>query len=711
MFDLIIALSITVIAASLATFAFMRFWFGWHAPRLTDRPALRIALDMSREALIACRDGRITHINAAGLKLLGESPATAIGQPFVTYIHPDYLLLCADNFDALLAEDVATPAKLVQTAGRVLDIQIAAWQSMEEAADILVSLRDISDLMRANHNVAAQLKRLNSILDTALDAIIVSDQSGHIETFNSAAEAMFGFEAREVRGKPLSMLFVDPVRVHAASSMALSARRKDGSMFPTEMSLSACQLDDRLLSTALIRDVTERRMIESHLAYAATHDSLTSLPNRTLLLERLESAISGTARSGTLLALWFFDLNGIKTVNDVMGHAAGDHLLIAVGQRMTEMMADNGVVARFGGDEFAVIANGFADEAEIIPAVTAFLQQLSRPFILQGREVTVTANVGIAVYPNHSTTASQLLLDASAAMMFSKLAGRNQFRFFDPIMHRQSEERLSLESELRRGIQRDELVLHYQPQVDIKTGRIVGLEALVRWQHPLRGMVLPAQFIPLAEQTGLIDELGAWVLRRACLDLLRLERLGVDTVRIGVNMSPQQFVDRDIVATLQKVLQDTGVTPHLLDVEITESTLINDPERVIHHLQQMKSLGLHISLDDFGTGFSSLSYLKHFPADTLKIDRSFIIELAENPKDEAIAMTIITLAHSMGMTALAEGVEEMRQFAVLRQFGCDVVQGYLFSPALCFDDVIEHLQSGRPLLPENNRAAKVKAAH
>src|SRR5579859_3097015 len=705
MFDLIIALSITVIAAALATFAVLRVWFRWNARRAVHAPAMRMALDMSREALIACRDGRILHINAAGLRLLGETAAGAIGQPFTNYIHPDYQVLCAGSFEALLEEDAATPAKLVQSAGRVLDVQISAWRSNEESADILVSLRDISDLMRANHNVAAQLKRLNSILDTALDAIIVSDQSGHIETFNNAASAMFGFEPREVLGKPLNMLFVDPVVARAASSMALTARRKDGNAFPAEMSLSACQLDDRLLSTALIRDVTERRMIESHLAHAATHDSLTSLPNRNLLLERLQSAISASARTGKMLALWLFDLNGIKTVNDVMGHAAGDQLLIAVGQRMTEMMGADGVVARFGGDEFAVIANGFSNEAEVAPAVAAFLQQLSRPFILQGREVTVTANVGIAVHPKHSASASDLLLDASAAMMFSKVAGRNQFRFFDPIMHRQSEERLSLESELRRGIDRDELTLHYQPQVDVRSGRIVGLEALVRWQHPVRGMVLPAQFIPIAEQTGLIGQLGEWVLRRACFVLQRLEKMGIAGVRIGVNVSPQQFVDRDIVGTLHTALQDTGVTPHLLDLEITESTLINDPERVIEHLQQIKSLGIHISLDDFGTGFSSLSYLKRFPADTLKIDRSFVIELAENPKDEAIAMTIITLAHSMGMTALAEGVEDIGQYEILSQFACDIVQGYLFSTAMSFDDVVVHLQRGTLLLPENAEAA------
>jgi EAL domain-containing protein (putative c-di-GMP-specific phosphodiesterase class I) len=270
---------------------------------------------------------------------------------------------------------------------------------------------------------------------------------------------------------------------------------------------------------------------------------------------------------------------------------------------------------------------------------------------------------------------------------------------------------LTLESELRRGIQRDELLLHYQPQVDVQTGRIVGLEALVRWKHPVRGMVLPAQFIPIAEQTGLIGELGEWVLRRACLDLQRLERMGIDGVRVGVNVSPQQFADRDIVSTLHTVLTDTGITPHLLDVEITESTLINDPERVIEYLQQMKSLGIHISLDDFGTGFSSLSYLKRFPADTLKVDRSFVIELAENPKDEAIAMAVVTLAHSMGMTVLAEGVEEMGQYAVLRRLNCDVVQGYLFSAAMSFEDVVEHLRSDTVLLPEKTRAAYLKAAH
>jgi diguanylate cyclase (GGDEF)-like protein/PAS domain S-box-containing protein len=672
----------------------------WAIGRKRDKSlVLRIALAVSREALLACRNGLITHINEAGLRLLNEPEADAVGHSFSRFIHPDYQMLCTDNFEALLAEPAATPAKLRHASGRVLDVQISAWRSADDPDDILISLRDISDLMRANHNVAAQLKRLNSILDTAFDAIIVSDQQGRIEIFNHAAELMFGYRAREILGKPLASLFASRISDQPTAAADVTGRRKDGNIFPAEMSLSACQLDDRVLSTALIRDVTERKNFENRLAHAATHDSLTELPNRTLLLDRLQEAIGNASRSGNVVALWFFDLNGIKTVNDVMGHAAGDQLLIAVGNRMAEIVAYSGTVARFGGDEFAVIMGGFGDEAEVVPAVESFLRELSRPFTLLGREVTVTANVGIALHPQHSRTASDLLLDASAAMMYSKVAGRNQYRLFDPIMHRQSEERLTLESELRRGIERDELALYYQPQVDLGSGRIVGMEALVRWRHPVRGLVAPEMFIGIAEQTGVIGRLGEWVLRRACHDLQRLEAMGLGGVRVGVNISPRQFTDPDIVAKIRSIVEESRITPSDLDIEITETTLMSDPERVIVQLQQLKSRGIHISLDDFGTGFSSLNYLKRFPADTLKLDRSFVADVAAGSKDEAIAMTIVTLAHSMGMTALAEGVEKLDQYELLLHLGCDVAQGYLFSPPLTFDEMVKHLEGGIELLP------------
>ena len=699
MLDLVLPFLAVLVTVALITVWGMRSWFRLRAT-LTSQPAtLRVALDISREALLACREGVITDINRAGLTLLSEDAQPVIGQKFTPFLHPDYRMLCDNDFEALLEEDAPVPAKLLHRSGRVLDIQIAAWRSPDDARDMMVSLRDISELMRANHNVASQLKRLNSILDTAFDAIIVSDESGKIEIFNHAAEQMFGFTARDILGKPLSGLFQTPIAGLRAASAEIVGRRSDGSNFPAEMSISACQLDDRTLSTALVRDITERKSFENHLAHAATHDSLTELPNRTLLLDRLQAAIQLATRNGQIVALCFFDLNGIKTVNDVMGHAAGDQLLVMVGNRMAELVGQGGTAARFGGDEFAAIFSGFTKEEQVLPAVEAYLLELGRPFILLGREVTVTANVGIALFPKHSRTASEMLLDASAAMMFSKMAGRNQFRLFDPIMHRQSSERLTLESELRRGIERDELLLHYQPQVELATGRIIGLEALVRWRHPVRGLVPPGLFIPIAEQTGLISRLGEWVMRRACQDLRKLEKMGLDRVRVGVNISPRQFTEPDLVAVIEKIVTDSGINPRNLDLEITESTLMSDPERVMVQLEHLRSHGIHISLDDFGTGFSSLNYLKRFPADTLKVDRSFIIDIADNPKDEAIAMSIVTLAHSMGMTVLAEGVEQTLQFEVLRRLGCDEVQGYLFSPPLSLEDVTRHLQGGTALLP------------
>ncbi len=381
-------------------------------------------------------------------------------------------------------------------------------------------------------------------------------------------------------------------------------------------------------------------------------------------------------------------------VNDVMGHAAGDELLIEAGRRMVASVKPGDMVARFGGDEFTIVNTGIHTRAEVNQAIERYLEALTRPFTLRGRELVLTANIGIALYPEHAVLASELIVHASAAMMFAKASGRNQYRFFDPIMHSQSAERLTLENELRRGIERGELLLHYQPQIDVLSGRIVGLEALVRWKHPTRGLVQPNRFIPIAEQTGLIVPLGSWVLRQACADIRKLEDMGFDDVSIGVNISAKQFSDSDIFHLIQEAIEETGINPKHLDVEITESTLMNNPEHVIDYLDRMKGLGISLSIDDFGTGYSSLNYLKRFPVDTLKIDRSFIIDIAENPKDEAIAVTIITLAHSMGMTVLAEGVELPRQAEILAHHGCDVIQGFLYSKPIPLADATARLVGG-----------------
>jgi len=677
----------------------------------SDQHSYRAIVEMSPDAVFQCRDGEIVFINATGTRLLaGQDHSQIEGRPFSDFVHPDYADLLRDNFKPLSSAAGSTQMKLLPLRGKPVDVTVAVTSAPEGDGSVLVVARNISDIIRATRDVAAHSKRLNSILDTAVDAIVVADESGIIETFNRAAEQIFGYSAHEALGANVTILMSQETgRDHrqmmrsfaeSPNSKAVGigrevmAQRKDGTAFPAEISLSVCHLDDRRLFTAIIRDITERRSFEDHLAHFATHDTLTSLPNRHLFQSQLQMSLDKAKTNGQLVAVWFVDLDGFKMVNDVMGHSAGDELLVDAGLRLMETVKADDTVARFGGDEFVLIRNGLRNAAEVGAAADEFLAYMSRPFTLRGREVALSSNLGISLYPQDAHSASDLVACAGAAMIVAKASGQNHYRFFDPSMHHDSVERLTLENELRRGIAQDELVLHYQPQVCTKTGSIVGLEALVRWNHPTMGMVQPGRFIPVAEQSGLIVPLGEWVLRQACSDLRRLEKLGIPEVTVAVNISPKQFADADVLELLRQAIKDTGIDPSRLDVEITESTLMNDPERVISHLEKMKTTGIRLSIDDFGTGYSSLNYLKRFPVDTLKIDRSFVIDIADNHKDEAIAVTIITLAHSMGMTALAEGVEHDRQSDLLHSLGCDVIQGYLYSKPQPFQTIADYLTQG-----------------
>jgi diguanylate cyclase (GGDEF)-like protein/PAS domain S-box-containing protein len=679
-----------------------------------DPPGYGSIIDMSPDAIFLCRNGNLSVINAAGLRLLHCDDANRLaGQPFSKLVHPDYRMLCEGNFGPLISETAATPMKFLHPSGKALDVVVSATVAPEGNGSVLVVVHNISDVMRANRDVAAQVKRLNSILDTAVDAIVVTDEQGNIETFNRSAETMFGYAANPAIGQPIEMLMTeDGAKDHrkqaakiltqhqpylAGSAGEIAGRRQDGSVFPTEISLSLCHLDDRRLFTAIFRDVTERRSFEDFLTHSANHDSLTGLPNRRLVQDQLQRTIDHASLNKACVAVWFIDLDGFKMVNDVMGHIAGDELLIAAGRRMVSAVRQSDTVARFGGDEFTIINRNIRNRTEVTRAVERFLDVLSRPFTLRGRELTLTANIGIALYPEHAVQASELIVHASAATVVAKATGQNLFRFFDPVMHSRSAERLTLENELRRGIEREELLLHYQPQFDVTSGRIVGLEALVRWAHPTMGLIAPTRFIPIAEQTGLIVPLGAWVLRQACKDMRTLDAMGYGDISVGVNISARQFSDSDVPNLILTVIEETGINPRNLDVEITESTLMHNPEHVIDYLDRMKALGITLSIDDFGTGYSSLNYLKRFPVDTLKIDRSFVTDIATSSKDKAIAVTIITLAHSMGMSALAEGVEHPHQAEILAFHGCDVIQGFLYSKPLPLNEVTSRLMGSAHL--------------
>ncbi|OIR02423.1 cyclic di-GMP phosphodiesterase Gmr [mine drainage metagenome] len=669
-------------------------------------------MEMSPDAVLQCRDGLIAYINSAGVRLLGGLDRDQFeGRPLSAIVPPEHHGLLADDCAALLDKPGATELRLKTLPGDLVDVSLSTAPTPDGA--ILMVARNISDMLRAKRDIAAHSKRLNSILDTAVDAIVVCDETGVIETFNRAAERMFGFSAEEAIGANVTLLMTeDDARQHdehltrylheksphvVGIGREVTARRKDGGTFPVEISLSVCELDDRRLFTAILRDIAERRSFEEHLTHFATHDTLTSLPNRHLFQSTLQVAMDKAKSNGGHVSVWFLDLDGFKTVNDVMGHAAGDELMIDAGLRLLELMGPEDTVARFGGDEFVLLRHGLETPAAQEAAAADFITRMGRPFALRGREVALSTNLGIACYPEHAHSVSDLVAAAGAAMMVAKGSGRNHYRFFDQQMQISSAERLTLENELRRAITRNELVLHYQPQVDAQTGAIVGLEALVRWNHPQQGLIMPGRFIPVAEQTGLIVPLGEWVLRQACADLKRLEDSGCGDVSVAVNISPRQFADADVLGQISKAIADTGIDPFRLDVEITESVLMNDPERILAYLDQMKDLGIRLSIDDFGTGYSSLNYLKRFPVDTLKIDRSFVIDIADSPKDEAIAVTIITLAHAMGMTVLAEGVEHDRQGDLLSRLGCDVIQGFLYSRPKPFEVVAGYLTSGARL--------------
>jgi diguanylate cyclase (GGDEF)-like protein/PAS domain S-box-containing protein len=427
-----------------------------------------------------------------------------------------------------------------------------------------------------------------------------------------------------------------------------------------------------------------RRRSEERLAYVAQFDSLTGLPNRTLFRDRLGQAMSRAERSGSPLALMLLDLDRFKEINDTLGHRAGDRLLQAVAERLTGVLRNIDTVARLGGDEFTVIledAQGVDDVARVAEKVVG---ALARPFPLDGQEYYLTVSAGITLYPTHPGDIETLIMNADVAMYDAKEKGKNNFQFYRAEMNAEKQERLGLERQLRRAVARGELFMHYQPQVDLRTNRVVGAEALLRWRHPELGVIEPSRFIPIAEQSNLILQIGKWVLQTACAQNLAWQRAGMAPIRVAVNVSARQFRP-ELLDTVASTLAETGLSPDCLELEITEGLLIEDPVAASEVLGQLKAMGVHVAIDDFGLGYSSLSYLKHFPLDSLKIDRGFVRDLSIDPDDAAIARAIIALAHSLDLKVVAEGVETTQQLAFLRDHDCDLVQGFLYGAPVTAD--------------------------
>ncbi len=444
-------------------------------------------------------------------------------------------------------------------------------------------------------------------------------------------------------------------------------------------------------------DITERKHAESRLRHIAHHDQLTQLPNRLLLQQRLQRELARNRRGGRQFALHFIDLDRFKDINDALGHQLGDQLLHAVAGRLRHAVRESDTVARLGGDEFAILQADLHEAEDASALARQVIEALSQPFGIEGQTLSLSASVGITLYPADGNALDELLRNADLAMYRAKADGGAAFRFYCADMNQSVREAIRLDADLRQGIAQDQFVLHFQPQVNVETGRIVGMEALLRWQRPGIGLVKPGEFLPIAEETGLIVPINAWVLREACRQGRAWRERGLMPLRFAINLSPVQFRRQNVFDLVLEVLQETGFDANFLELELTETILMENAETSVRTLRALQELGVTFAIDDFGTGYSSLSYVKNFPVDRLKIDQSFVRNLKTDPSDTAIVRAIINLGHSLGIEVVAEGVETREQFTQLAAEGCDEVQGYLFGPPLIAADFEALIGKGHTL--------------
>lgn len=556
----------------------------------------------------------------------------------------------------------------------------------------------VDRLHEANKSLQYYAGQMDELLRNAPDGIVGVDVNGRISFLNARMEDMFGYGREELIGRnieillPISMrerhnqLRADYVRTPTGRPMSatrgLVGRCKDGSELPLDIALGFPQKESGGQITAFIRDVSERQKLEAEMVHRASHDLLTGLPNRALLQDRLERAFVLSRRSQSGFALIMIDLDNFKDINDGWGHSLGDQLLVTVARRLSRVLREGDTVARFGGDEFVVVAENMKDCDASRPIVDKILAVLSDVFVLGEQEFVVSASIGVANYPQHGSDAETLLSHADIAMYKAKNAGRRTAFFYDEHMGLHRQEETQLKGWLTGALEKQELIIHYQPQYRISDNSIIGFEALLRWEHPEAGWIPPDKFIPLAESSGLIIPITEWILRQVCAQIRIWEDLGFHN-RVSVNISAIHFRREGILAQLIESLLDcSGINPCLLGIELTETALMDNPEVVADTLRRVVSLGLHISIDDFGTGYSSLASLQLYPLHTLKVDRSFMTELSRDKKSAAIVNGLVNLASSLGLEVLAEGVETEAQLEILKACGCYSIQGWLMNPAM-----------------------------
>ncbi|MCG7878540.1 MAG: EAL domain-containing protein [Candidatus Thiodiazotropha taylori] len=559
--------------------------------------------------------------------------------------------------------------------------------------------------LRMAHRTAEEKLRLaDRAFQNTAEGITVTDASGNIVSTNPAFEAITGYSHEEVLGQNPRVLksghHPDSFYKEMWDTLLLTGhwrgeiwnRRKNGDAYPEWLTISAVKdgNDETTHYVGVFTDISQSKEAQDQINFLAHHDALTRLPNRALFRERFDHALMHARRENASIALLFLDLDRFKTVNDTLGHPVGDQVLLEVSKRMNQIIRASDTLARLGGDEFVLLLEEQTDAQHAAVVARKLIDLFSRPMIIGEHELVVTASIGITLYPNDGDDPDKLIRHADRAMYEAKQQGRNTYRFFTQALTEGALERLMMENDLRRAVARNELILHYQPIVNLETRQLQGIEALVRWQHPEQGLIAPGLFIELAEEIGIIGEIGQWVLRAACSQLARWDRDGFKVPRISVNLSVQQIDREGLITMVSEELNNSGLSPERLELEVTESMLIRNPELSRTVLSELRTLGVKFAIDDFGTGYSSLAYLKLLPLDHLKIDQSFVRDIGKDANDEAIVRAIIGMSKSLGLESVAEGVEEAHQARFLQQAGSELAQGYLYSRPLPADEIFSN---------------------
>ncbi len=621
-----------------------------------------------------------------------------------------------EELHATVQELELTQEVLLQQ-NKELEIQLQECLKVKDCKQIRAVnhqlLSEIVERKRAEEALRTTEEQYRRIIETTSEGVWIIDAENKTVFANNRMAEMLGYTLEEILGVPLLKFMNEEWQAIAALSILHLRKgkretfdfqlcRKDGSKLWVMVSANPIldQAGHYAGALGMFTDITERQIAQEKIHYQAMHDLLTGLPNRTLFNERLSMSLSKARNSQSLLAVMFLDLDRFKTINDTLGHAVGDRLLQNVAQRLSSCLRQEDTVARWGGDEFTLLVSETSSTEEVTKIAQHILDTLKPAFNLEEQTNTghstflhISTSIGIALYPHNGEDAETLLRNADAALYCAKQQGRNNYQLYTAAMNSQACELLVLENQLHHALKREEFVVYYQPQVNITTGEITGMEALVRWQHPKCGLISPARFIPLAEETGLIVALDEWVLQTACAQNKAWQNAGLPALRVAVNLSARQFQQPSLLNLVAQTLHKTGLSPQFLELEITETIAMYDVDKtqaILSHLQQM---GVYLSIDDFGTGYCSLGYLKQFPLHTLKIDKSFVRDIATEPRNAGIINAIMTLGKGFNLRVIAEGVETEAQRDCLRSFQCEEIQGYLSSPPLSTEEATQFLQN------------------